>query len=146
MLCDQSDAHCDISGPTSDPFGAVALIRSLQQDIHFNRLGGVPDLLPFDDGNAWTATGYGDVQYIRDHFNYIVADDSQEFNSGPNNLYNANPATGGGPQTTHQSLGLVNPGCAGGTPVNGPPDNECGGDVGGFVLPAGTANQGGQLQ
>jgi hypothetical protein len=45
------------------------------------------------------------VQFIRDHSAaYIAADDTQEYNNGPDSLYNSNPAMGGGPQTTHQSL------------------------------------------
>jgi hypothetical protein len=147
LICDTADVRCKV---TTDPFGAESLVANLQQDIHFNHAGGVPDLLPFDDANAWTVTGYGDVEYIRDHYSYIPADDTQNYNNGPDAIYN-NAST----QTTHQALlapgvGLplsTTPSCAGGTVgVNGPPDAECGGDAGGFVYPVGTTNKGGQLQ
>lgn len=143
MMCDTAAANCTA---TSDPRGAEALVANMQQDIHFNHLGGVPDLLPFDDANAWTATGYGDVQFVRDHFSYRIADDTQNYDNGPDSDY----SSAIGPQTTHQALTIPVPNCTlGGNPVvgvNGPPNSECGGDVGGFVYPVGTANQGGQLQ
>jgi hypothetical protein len=151
MICDAATGNnCTIA---QDQLGAEALMANLQQDIHFEHQGGVPDLLPFDDAKAWTVTGYGDVQFIRDHSAaYIAADDTQDYNNGPNSLYNSNPAMGGGPQSTHQSLQgagqppAVTATC--GVANNGTPatSDECGGDVGGFILPIGTANQGGQQQ
>lgn len=142
MICNTAAVHCK-TGAGGDPFGAQSLVDALQQDIHFDHLGGVPDLLPFDDAKNWTSSGYGDVAYIRDHFSYQIADDEQNFNNGPDPNYQSSM----GPQTTHQSLTIPNPNCAGGVVgVNGPPTSECGGDVGGFVYVVGTTNKGGQLQ
>lgn len=148
MICDTAAPNCLTS---SDPLGAEALVQNLQFDIHNNNPGGVPDLLPFSDAPSGALSfnpPYGDVGFIRDHFSYLQADDNQNYtNTG---VYsNANP------QTTHQallnaysgSLGLSTAVCAGGkVGVNGPPSAECGGDAGGFVVPTGTTNQGGQLQ
>ena len=145
MMCDTATAHCLT---TSDALGAEALVQNLQWDIHNQNFGGVPDLLPFSDA----ATGglsfnppYGDVGYIRDHFSYLAADDTQNYN-------NTGVYSNSQQQTTRQALftpgGFGEPAvnCGGKVGVNGPPSSECGGDAGGFILPVGTANQGGKMQ
>jgi hypothetical protein len=149
MICDTASPNCLAS---SDAMGAEALVQNLQFDIHNNNPGGSPDLLPFSDAASGALSfnpPYGDVAFIRDHFSYLQADDTQNYNNGPNAAYNnANQ------QTTHQallnatstSLGLSAAVCSGKVGVNGPPSSECGGDAGGFVVATGTANQGGKLQ
>lgn len=149
MICDTATANCLA---TSDPLGAEALVQNLQFDIHNNNPGGVPDLLPFSDAASGSLSfnpPYGDVAYIRDHFSYLQADDTQNYNNGPDSAYDSTNQ-----QTTHQSLlnayssslGLSTAVCSGKVGVNGPPSSECGGDAGGYVLPVGTANQGGKMQ
>ena len=137
-----------------DAYGAEALVQNLQADIHFNHPGGVPDLLPFSDA----ATGplsfnppYGDVQFIRDHSADLPAGTPLRNGGGPNTLWEYNSflladdyqdayhtlqphLSPSNPQTQHQTIPQVQTTCAIGT--NSPPQQECGGDVGGFVLPA----------
>jgi hypothetical protein len=160
MMCDTATGNsCTIA---QDSLGAEALVTHLQQDIHNNATGGVPDLLPFDDAKAWTSSGYGDVSYIRDHSaslaagatlggvattsnysTYVLADDVED------NAHSAAPYLGTlNPQTQHQTQPAVAVGCTGGTGTNSPPNAECGGDVGGFVIPApaGTTASQGQEQ
>ena len=146
LLCDTNDFSC-----TTDPLGALALIQNLQADIHFEHLGGVPDLLPFASGGpAVFGNGvYGDASFVRAHYSFVQANDAAEFN-------NAAPYSNASPATTHQSNATVHfggatvPSCpVADQAVNGPtPADECGGDAGGFIIaapPAGGASSG-QLQ
>lgn len=141
LLCDTSDTTCE-----TDPYGAQSLIQNLQADIHFEHLGGVPDLLPFAGGGVavFGNGAYGDASYIRTHYAFVSANDYDEFN-------NIAPYSNSTPATTHQSNTQVTFGGAGtcptaNQPVNGPtPVDECGGDAGGFVIaapPAGGASNG----
>jgi len=154
MICDTSLASC-----STDAYGAEALIQNLQWDIHNSNAGGVPDILPFSDSAGTGALcptcsfnpPYGDVSFIRDHsatlpsgtqfpagsgnastFQYssfLLADDYENtFHTGAPYIRNNNP------QTQHQTIPAVTPTCAVG--VNSPPKNECGGDVGGWVIAA----------
>lgn len=138
LICDSANANCLAS---SDPAGAEALVRNLQFDIHNNNLGGVPDFLPFSDaasGGLSFNPPYGDASFIREHFTYPVA----QFGAS-----GSFPA----PTSTHEATaGQVQFGleaCSGGvagvgTPVNGPPTAECGGDAGGLIIPTGNAATG----
>jgi len=144
MLCDTLDPNCLA---TMDPYGAEALVYNLQQDIHFANVGGVPDLLPFDDAGAWHGP-YGDVSFIRDHSatepagfvppgggpattsvfrSFSLADDYQDLFGG---------LAFSSPVTTHQTIPAEVTTCAGGVGTDAPPNAECGGDVGGYVIPA----------
>lgn len=147
MICDTAAAHCSVS---SDAMGAEALVQNLQADIHFEHFGGVPDLLPFSDAASGALSfnpPYGDAGFIRDHFSYLAADDSQNFSNGPDAAYNsANQQTNRQALFTGTNLGLPAVNCGGKVGVNAPPTAECGGDAGGFIVPVGTANQGGKIQ
>jgi hypothetical protein len=166
LICDPGPAAgaCSVA---QDAFGAEALIQNIQGDIHFSRLGGVPDFLPFSDAaagvNSFTPP-YGDAGFIRDHsaslpagtqfpagsghvstFQYssfALADDYEDtFHGGSPYIRNNNP------QTQHKTIPPVTPTCAVG--VNSPPNSECGGDVGGWVIAAPgnvVTNGQGQLQ
>jgi len=167
MMCDPSDtqappARCT---PANDPLGAEALVQHLQFDIHNNNPGGVPDFLPFSDA----ATGalsftppYGDVKYIRSHFNLYGPNDNDNA-LGQGGLPSGNPwqktvhpgtstHQGGSSSLTGSSsdptiyVDFSTEACSGsapgGTPVNGPPTAECGGDAGGFIYPTGTTTTG----
>jgi len=157
MICDTAVASC-----STDIYGAEALVQNAQWDIHNNNLGGVPDFLPFSDsaGAGSICTGcsfnppFGDVSYIRDHSailpagtsiggnvtianygNYILADDNQD------RFHNVAPYLGTtNPQTIHKSINTATVNqletlCGGGAGTNRPPTNECGGDVGGWIIP-----------
>jgi hypothetical protein len=144
LLCDTSDATCE-----TDANGAQALIQHLQADIHFDNLGGVPDLLPFAGGGpaVFGNGAYGDASFVRTHYKFVSANDYDLFN-------NIAPYSNATPATTHMSNTMVVFGGAGtcptaNQPVNGPaPVNECGGDAGGWIIaapPAGGASNG-QIQ
>jgi hypothetical protein len=133
VLCDSANTHCLA---TSDPLGAEGLVENLQWDIHNNNLGGVPDLLPMSEAASGPLSfnpPFGDVAYVREHYAF-------ELSTG-------NPNTA--PTSTHQSAPQVSFGsepCGGGgtgTPVTGPtPIQECGGDAGGLIVPAGSTATG----
>jgi hypothetical protein len=167
MMCDPSDTQTTPRcTPANDPLGAEALVQNLQADIHFDHTGGVPDLLPFSDA----ATGalsfdppYGDVKYIRSHFNLYGPNDNDNA-AGQGGLPTGNPwqktvlpgtstHQGGNSALTGSSsdptiyIDFSTENCStgsnpGGTPVNGPPTAECGGDAGGFIYPTGTTTTG----
>jgi hypothetical protein len=152
MMCDTAAGNrCTVA---DDAFGAQALVQSIQGDIHFNRLGGVPDLLPMSNATAGPNSfnpPYGDVSYIRDHSaslpagtvipgggpalgytydSFVLADDNED-------LYHTDPpyASNLNPQTIHQTIPATQVVCAGQRGTNSPPDQECGGDVGGWIIP-----------
>jgi hypothetical protein len=152
LMCDSAQANCLIG---ADPLGAEALVQNLQADIHFNNLGGVPDLLPMSDAAAGALSfnfPYGDVGFIRDHAadlaagstlrtgavlpnaydSFILADDTAEFGNFafPQYINTADP------QTTHQSIPQTTFAGYCGAGTNSPPTQECGGDVGGSVIAA----------
>jgi hypothetical protein len=86
------------------------------------------------------AGGYGDVAFVRDHFAYVAADDAALQPGLP-------PFPLILPTTTHESNVQVVFACDGGVPLDGPtPLQECGGDVGGAIVPAGTAAATASLQ
>ncbi len=163
MMCDPSDAQTTPRcTPTNDPLGAEALVQNLQSDIHNDHTGGVPDLLPFSDASTGALSfnpPYGDVSFIRSHFNLYVPNDVDNA-AGQGGLPSGNPwvRTVAPGTSTHQggSMPLTGspsdptvyidfsteacstPAATGGNPVNGPPDAECGGDAGGFIYATGT--------
>jgi len=170
MICDPSDTlapqHCT---PANDPLGAEALVQNLQADIHFNHTGGVPDLLPFSDaasGGLSFNPPYGDVGFIRSHFQLFVPNDTDNaLGQGTGNPWVRTVPPG---TSTHQggsmpltgspsdppdyvdfsaeacslAVGPITSPTSGGYPVNGPPSAECGGDAGGFIYPTGTVTTG----
>lgn len=143
MMCDTASAHCPVG---SDANGAEALVEHLQADIHNNATGGIPDLLPFSDAASGPLSfnpPYGDASFIRDHYAFVEANDTD--------LHDGGTITGDFPDTatttTHQSNVQVTFTCNGGVPKDGPaPVNECGGDAGGLIVPVGTVAAGGSLQ
>jgi hypothetical protein len=135
LICDTAVFSCN-----TDPTGAVALLEHIQDDIHNAAPGSVADFLPFGQDGTFGAGGYGDVGFIRDHFSYVAAHDAA-LHAGTAPF----PTTS--PTTNHQSNVQVVFTCNGGTPVDGPtPVQECGGDVGGAIVAAGTAAAAGNLQ
>jgi lysophospholipase L1-like esterase len=147
MMCDPATPHCATG---ADPNGAEALVQNIQADIHFGRLGGVPDFLPFSDA----ATGplsfdppYGDVSFIHDHYAFVTANEPDQYG-------NVQPYSNASMGTTRQSNAVVGFGGPGTTcqlanaPIDAPPLAECGGDAGGWIIavPAGTLPGSGQLQ
>jgi len=167
MMCDPSDAQTTPRcTPTNDPLGAEALVQNLQADIHFNHTGGVPDLLPFSDaasGGLSFTPPYGDVKYIRSHYNIYGPNDNDNA-AGQGGLPSGNPwqkmvppgtsthqggssALTGSPSDPTIYVDFSTEDCStasgtGGTPVNGPPTAECGGDAGGFIYPTGNTTTG----
>jgi hypothetical protein len=167
MMCD-AEVHGCLAPPSTgaDPYGAEALVQNLQADIHFNR--GVPDLLPFSDASAGALSfnpPYGDVTFIRDHSavlpagtqfpagsghastdqysTYVLADDQQD------TVHNIPPYFSSyNPQTQRQTIPAMPTVCGGAAGTNSPPNQECGGDVGGWIIPvpAGVTSAMGQLQ
>jgi hypothetical protein len=168
LICDPSDtlappARCT---PANDPLGAEAMVQHLQWDIHNNNTGGVPDYIPFSDAASGALSfnpPYGDANYIRSHFQLFGPNDVDNA-AGQGGLPTGNPwqrivAPG---TSTHQGGSVPLTGSssdptvyvdfstevcstgttAGGAPVNGPPDAECGGDVGGFVYATGNTTTG----
>ncbi len=122
LLCDTvNSTHCLT---TSDKYGAEALIAHLQCDIANSSLGGVPDLLPFQDpASPCAAFGngipYGDANYVREHYSY-------ELSTGNSNTP---------PTTTHQAAPNTPFSLFCGTATTGTsPVTECGGDAGGWVV------------
>lgn len=137
MLCDTALASCPVA---TDPLGAEALIQNLQSDVHNSAAFGIPDLLPFNDGAAVAGfpAPYGDVSFIRDHYQYAATNDTYLHG-------NFTPFDPCANTTSHQSNIVVTYGgpgtfCAANTPVNGPPTAECGGDAGGIIRAAVAAN------
>ena len=137
MMCDPATQHCTTD---ADPNGAEALVQNIQADIHFNHLGGVPDFLPFSDapnGPLSFNPPYGDVSFIRDHYAFVAAND-------PDQASNISPYTNATVSTTRQSNAVVNFGGPGtscpllNAPIDAPPLSECGGDVGGWIIPVPT--------
>jgi hypothetical protein len=167
MICDPNDTQTTpVCTPANDPLGAEALVQHLQSDIHNNNTGGVPDLLPFSDaatGSLSFDAPYGDVAFIHSHFNLYGPNDNDNA-AGQGGLPTGNPWQKSVPPgtSTHQGgsssltgspsdptiyINFSTEACstgssAGGTPVNGPPTAECGGDAGGFIYPTGTATTG----
>ena len=114
-------------------------------------------MLPFDDAAAWNGP-FGDVSFIRDHSavvtsafgplldgapaltagfpysSYILADDNQD-TAHAYYPYLGTSAGNGSPQSSRQSMPAMPTLCAGGQGTNTPPNAECGGDVGGTILP-----------
>ena len=130
VICDTSAPNCTAA---VDPWGAEGLLQHLQDDIHNNAAGSVADFLPFSDDHSFGVGGFGDVAFVRDHFGYAAASDAN-LHGG----FGQFPFTS--TTTTHQSNVPVVFGCNGGVPFDGPtPLLECGGDVGGAVVPTGTA-------
>ena len=124
------------------------MIQHFQDDIHNNNPSSVADILPFSDDGSFGPTGvtcpgspicaYGDVNYVRDHFTYIAADDSLLYSKDGLSFFTS-PFGFSVNQTTHQSNAPVVVACNGGVPLDGPtPTQECGGDVGGALVPVGT--------
>jgi len=132
MMCDPAGVgNCSIA---QDAVGAEALVQALQQDIHNGANFSVADFLPFDDALAWTANGYGDANFIRDHYQFVAANDTALHGGVAPFPNTANT-------TTHESNVQVTYLCNGGVPVDGPtPVQECGGDAGGLIVPVGTIN------
>lgn len=152
MICDTTEASC-----STDPFGGQKLISNLQADVHFSHLGGVPDLLPFSNATSGVLSfnpPYGDAGFVRQHFlayepndNSLAGKVAPWGSAGSSNAPTSNHMGGNQHSGSAQafidfskqvcSVGHVAPG----TPANGPtPADECGGDVGGFVVPV--ANSG----
>jgi hypothetical protein len=135
MLCNTSDPNCTTA---SDPAGAEGLIQNLQGDIHFHRLGGVPDMLPFSDATAGVnsfSPPFGDVGFVRQHFTYRLSQTGSLLPT-PTSTHESNP------QVVFQSEACSG-GASPGTPKTGPtPSDECGGDAGGRIVPAGSVATG----
>ncbi len=130
LLCDTAAPNCTT---TEDPLGAEGLMQHLQDDIHNNATGSVADFLPFSDDHSFGVGGYGDVAFVRDHFSFAATSDANLGAGLP-------PFPLTSPTTSHQSNVQVVFACNGGVPLNGStPLQECGGDVGGAIVPAGTA-------
>jgi lysophospholipase L1-like esterase len=147
MMCDPATPHCTTG---ADPNGAEALVQNIQADIHFNRLGGVPDFLPFSDASGGPLSfnpPYGSVTFIRDHYAFVAANEPDEYSNIP-------PYSNATASTTRQSNVVVDFGGPGTTcplvnaPIDAPPRSECGGDAGGWIIPvpAGAIPGSGQLQ
>jgi len=137
VICDTAAANCTAA---VDPLGAEALLQHLQDDIHNNAAGSVANFLPFSDDHSFGVGGYGDVAFVRDHFSFVAANDAA-LQPG------LTPFPFTSPTTTHESNVQVVFACNGGVPLNGPtPVQECGGDVGGAIVPAGTAAATSNLQ
>ena len=136
LLCDTAVTSC-----SSDALGAEALVQNLQFDIHSSAAHGIPDLLPFSDaasGGLSFNPPYGDVKFIRDHYNYVATNDTYLHG-------NFTPFDPCANTTSHQSntqvvFGGAGTSCSLNTPVNGPPTAECGGDAGGYIRAAVAAN------
>jgi hypothetical protein len=165
LMCDPADPQLAVSRCTTanDPLGAEALVINLQTDIHGSHLGGVPDLLPFNDGPAIAGfpNPYGDVSFIRSHYNiYGPNDTDNAFGQGglPTGapwqrtvgvqISTSTHQGGDQPLTGHTTdpTVFVNFGteaCTAGGPPQGNPANgptplqECGGDAGGLIIPVG---------
>src|SRR5262249_47363994 len=138
---------------SGDPMGAIALVANLQCDISTSQLGGVPDFVAFasfaiqsgaaancPSGGAFANSApYGDANFVRHHYGFPPE------NAFPTNI----------PNSTHQSKTQVNfstEACnnpvvssyyLGGSETGPNPVSECGGDAGGFIVPVGTQNIGG---
>jgi hypothetical protein len=134
VMCETSTLHCL---NTDDALGAEALVLNMQDDIHFNHLGGVPDLLPFSDDDSFGPGNHlGDVGFVREHFAYGKAlsvvtypTPTSTHLSGTQVGYQGEPCSGGAfPGTPNQAA----PGGPG----------ECGGDAGGFIVAPGSASTG----
>jgi len=132
LLCDTANAHClapDHGG--SDAYGAEALVENMQADIHNNHVGGVPDLLPFSEAVSGPLSfnpPFGDVNYVREHYSFLLSSQGTT-----HSIHESNPQVFFLAEGCEQS-GDVTPG----TPHTGPtPDDECGGDAGGWIVPAG---------
>jgi hypothetical protein len=131
MLCDTANAHCTAA---TDPGGAEALVQNLQFDIHSNKVGGVPDLLPFSDAGSGALSfnpPYGDAAFVREHFTFRLSQTGSALFTPPTSTHESNT------QVVFQSE-TCSGGAAPGTPVTSPPNAECGGDAGGFIVPAGS--------
>jgi hypothetical protein len=136
MMCDTSNANCTAA---NDPAGAEGLVQNLQFDIHNNKLGGVPDMLPFSDAASGALSfnpPYGDVGFVREHFtDRLTLTTGAALQPAPTSTHQSNP------QVVFQSE-TCSGGAAPGTPITSPPSAECGGDAGGLIVPAGSAATG----
>lgn len=136
MLCNTANANCLA---TSDPAGAEGLVQNVQFDVHNNNLGGVPDFLPFSQASSGGLSfnpPFGDVSFVRQHFSYILSLSGAALLPTPTTTHESNP------QVVFQSE-TCSGGAAPGTPKTGPtPSDECGGDAGGLIVPAGSTATG----
>jgi hypothetical protein len=116
------------------PFGDVSYIRDHSANL---ASGTTLNCTPAGDCGPATSYAYG---------TFILADDYQD------RVHNVGPFLSTlGPQTIHKTIGQqtttqLETVCGGGAGVNSPPKSECGGDVGGWVIPttASAAAQGQQ--